>query len=143
TSSTAISSSATHTHSHNHSHSHGHRGSHAHCVKNKDVAKKLQHADWSLGPCPTSKMSGEPGEEMLGFSLTAFPNPLSEPTTISFRLGKSEKVTLKVYSLEGEEIATMFESLAEEGRTYEVEFKAGANADGMYFYRLITEPGEV
>jgi hypothetical protein len=116
---------------------------HTHCVKNKDVNKKLQTGDWTLGPCPATvkpenlEVTGE------GFMLTAAPNPFNESTTIRFRMTAEERVTVTVYNVAGEEIAKLFEGVAEQNRLYEAEFRAEQNPDGMYFYRLVTESGDV
>jgi len=122
-------------------HTSGSRGPHTHCVKNKDVSKKLQSGGWSLGPCPAHAKEIPVGED--GFALTAQPNPFSETTTISFRMVSEERVSLVVYNVAGEEVARLFEGLAKANELYSFEFKAGQNPDGMYFYRLVTEAGDV
>ncbi len=119
-------------------------GAREQCVKNKDVNKKLQTGDWTLGPCPDDAKPDQlitTGGE--GFELTAQPNPFSETTTISFRLAEEERVSLVVYDVAGEEVAKLFEGVAEKDQLYQMEFKAAMNPDGMYFYRLVTESGDV
>src|SRR6185295_11497779 len=123
------------------SHNHYTGVGNVHCVKNKDVNKKLQGGQWVLGPCPPAKQALEVTAE--GFSLTAQPNPFSESTTISFRLTGEERVSLSVFNVAGEEVAKLFEGVAEKDHLYSIEFKASQNPDGMYFYRLVTEAGDV
>ncbi|HXH18974.1 MAG TPA: T9SS type A sorting domain-containing protein, partial [Chitinophagales bacterium] len=103
--------------------------------------KKLQSGEWTLGPCPANAKEIEFGSE--GFTLNAQPNPFSESTTISFRLTAEERVSLVVYNVAGEEVAKLFEGIAEKDKLYSVEFKSDVNPDGMYFYRLVTEAGDV
>jgi len=120
---------------------------HTHCVKNKDVNKKLQQSGWALGPCPVNakpeflETIGEQGGD--GFMLTAQPNPFNEATRISFRLAADERVNLSVYNIAGVELARLFEGAADANTLYQFEFNANQNPDGMYFYRLVTESGDV
>jgi len=117
---------------------------HTHCVKNKDVNAKLQTGDWTLGPCPATAKPEDlvtSGEE--GFLLTAAPNPFNESTTIKFRMTGEERINVTVYNVAGEEIAKLFEGVAEKDHLYEVEFRSEMNPDGMYFFRLVTESGDV
>ncbi len=116
---------------------------HTHCVKNKDVAKKAAKHDWLIGPCPDSAKDGLFDEYEDIFSLTAFPNPFSETATIQFRLNSEERITLTVYNMAGQEIVRLYDAVAEAGQLYSVEFNADNRPDGMYFYRLVTESGDV
>ena len=74
------------------------------------------------------------------FSLSQnFPNPFNPSTTIQYNLEKAELVTLKVYNVVGQEVATLVNSRQEAGR-YTVSFNADAGitsiSNGVYFYRL-------
>lgn len=64
-----------------------------------------------------------------------YPNPFNPSTTIRFALPKSAYVTLKVFNLVGQEVATLVdgEKLAGE---YALEWRAGGLTSGVYFYRL-------
>ncbi|MBI4809843.1 MAG: T9SS type A sorting domain-containing protein, partial [Ignavibacteriales bacterium] len=74
-----------------------------------------------------------------------YPNPFNPTTTIQFDIPKATYVTLKVYNLLGQEVATLVNEKREAGR-YEVEFSAeggsasGGNAStlssGLYFYQI-------
>jgi hypothetical protein len=144
---TASSPSSHHWHSSSHWWGHGSHSQNAqpreYCVKNKDVNKKLQTGDWSLGPCSAWKLAQQQLISSQGFELTAQPNPFSESTTISFRMTAAERVSLVVYNVAGEEVAKLFEGVAEKDQLYQIEFKSEMNPDGMYFYRLVTEAGDV
>src|ERR1051326_7509065 len=74
------------------------------------------------------------------FSLNQnYPNPFNPTTTLSFVIGQSSLVTLKVYNLLGEEIATLLNrELMDEG-SQEVDFDASNFPSGVYFYRLRAE----
>jgi len=68
-----------------------------------------------------------------------YPNPFNPSTTISFQLPASSNVTLKVYDILGNEIATLVNEHRSAG-TYEVEFNTSSinhqTSSGVYFYRL-------
>jgi hypothetical protein len=74
-----------------------------------------------------------------------YPNPFNPITKIEYRIPNSEFVSLKVYDILGNEIATLVNEEKSAGE-YEVEFSAkggsasGGNAydlpSGIYFYQL-------
>ena len=64
-----------------------------------------------------------------------YPNPFNPATQISYDVPRSGYVTLKVYSLLGQEIATLFAGTRNAGN-YQATFNAGAFSSGVYFYRL-------
>jgi len=64
-----------------------------------------------------------------------YPNPFNPATTISFQVGKSSKVTLKIYNVLGSEVATLVDEVKEAG-SYTVQFDAARLASGVYYYTL-------
>ncbi len=66
-----------------------------------------------------------------------FPNPFNPTTTIPFAVARSSYVTLKIYNLLGEEVATLVSRRLAPG-TYSAEWNAGATTSGIYLYRLQT-----
>ena len=71
--------------------------------------------------------------------LQNYPNPFNPLTTIEFTLPKSEIVTLKVYNILGEEIATLVNKKLHSGN-YTYNFDGSNLASGVYLYRI--EAGE-
>ena len=69
-----------------------------------------------------------------------YPNPFNPSTTIRFQLTASTRVSLKVYNVIGQEVATLLNDSREAG-THEVTFNALSLASGVYFYRLATSNG--
>ncbi len=78
-----------------------------------------------------------PGADLPGrFTLGQnYPNPSNPRTTITFEIGASSTVSLKVYDLLGREIATLVDGEMLPG-TYAREFDGGNLASGVYYYRL-------
>ncbi|MEI6947586.1 T9SS type A sorting domain-containing protein, partial [Paraflavisolibacter sp. H34] len=74
-------------------------------------------------------------------SLTAFPNPASGPTTLSFTLPQPEKYRLVLYDSKGARVGVLDKGRAEAGRTTTFGFDAGRLAGGLYLVRLQTATG--
>lgn len=80
-----------------------------------------------------------------------YPNPFNPSTVISYRLPVTSKVTLKVYDILGNEIATLVNAEKPAGE-YEVEFSAkggsasGRNvielSSGIYLYQLLVSDSQ-
>lgn len=64
-----------------------------------------------------------------------FPNPFNPTTEISYSVPKNSFVTLKVYNVLGQEVATLFSGMRIPGQ-YQATFNASRFASGVYFYRL-------
>jgi alpha-glucosidase (family GH31 glycosyl hydrolase) len=64
-----------------------------------------------------------------------YPNPFNPVTTIEFTIPQTGFVSLKVYNLLGEEVATLLSASLLSG-SYKYEWNARGLASGVYFYRL-------
>jgi hypothetical protein len=64
-----------------------------------------------------------------------YPNPFNPSTTIEFALPRSAFVTLKVYNLLGEEVATLISENRLAG-FHKLNWDARSLASGVYLYRL-------
>ncbi len=70
------------------------------------------------------------------FSLQQnFPNPFNPGTTIAFTLPVSCRATLKIYNLQGQEVATLVSEKLGEGE-HRTEWDAAGLPSGVYFYTL-------
>jgi hypothetical protein len=80
------------------------------------------------------------GEVPATFALHQnYPNPFNPETNIAFDLPKSSFVTLKVYNLLGQEVATIVSQQLEAGtHSYKVSADGSGLASGVYFYRIST-----
>lgn len=104
----------------------------------------LGEVPWLL-PNPTASPSGvaQVKESILdeipdGFELRQnFPNPFNPTTTIEFRLGDDPAiVSLKVYNMLGQEVATLLNEEELDGGEQEVTFDASKLSSGIYVYKV-------
>jgi len=67
-----------------------------------------------------------------------YPNPFNPTTTIAYSIpeGVSGKVTLKIYNVLGNEIATLLNEQKSAGK-YSVKWDASSMPSGVYFARLV------
>lgn len=71
-----------------------------------------------------------------GFALQQnYPNPFNPVTSIPYKLEKSAKVTLKVYNVAGQEVASLVNERQGPGE-YAAQFDGSNLPSGTYFYRL-------
>jgi len=69
--------------------------------------------------------------------LQNYPNPFNPVTTLKFALPEASKVTLKIFSLLGEEVAEVVNEEKPAG-FHQVEFDASKLSSGVYFYKIET-----
>ncbi|CAN5196294.1 hypothetical protein BH23BAC3_BH23BAC3_09990 [soil metagenome] len=66
-----------------------------------------------------------------------YPNPFNPSTNITFELNNPDRISLKVYDMLGQEIATLADGQFNSGQ-HQVSFNADGLSSGMYIYRLQT-----
>jgi hypothetical protein len=77
-----------------------------------------------------------PTEIPTEFSLSQnYPNPFNPSTTISYGLPNASNVSLKIYNILGEQVASLVNKVMPAGY-HTVNFDASKLASGMYIYRL-------
>ncbi len=64
-----------------------------------------------------------------------YPNPFNPSTNIDYTVSSNEYVSLKVYDILGNEIATLVNEKKEAGN-YKVEFNAANFSSGLYLYKI-------
>lgn len=79
--------------------------------------------------------------DVTAFSLSQnYPNPFNPTTNIEFNLSESGNVTLAVYTMQGQLVATLAEGLYSHG-SHTITFNASSLSSGMYVYRLTSGSG--
>jgi hypothetical protein len=68
--------------------------------------------------------------------LQNYPNPVNPETEIKFSVRQAGRATLKMYNVLGQQVAVLFDDVAEAGRFYRVRLNAATLASGVYFYKL-------
>jgi hypothetical protein len=64
-----------------------------------------------------------------------YPNPFNPSTTINYSIPMESRVTLKIYNMLGQEVATVVNETMKAGK-YEASFNASKLASGAYIYRI-------
>ncbi|MEW6702126.1 MAG: T9SS type A sorting domain-containing protein, partial [Bacteroidota bacterium] len=104
-------------------------------VKANDAANNDSYTysfEVNVGPTDVKVEEGVP----TAFSLSQnYPNPFNPSTTIKFGLPKESNVSLKIYNILGEEVATLANEVMQAG-FHTVNFDASRLASGMYIYRI-------
>ena len=105
------------------------------------TAMELDPGGWILKEIA----EGDGGIPVAAKLLQNYPNPFNPGTTITFALPRRERVAVRIYSILGEEIATVWEGVAEAGsRSLRWEGKTDRGVlapSGIYLCRLMTEEG--
>lgn len=66
-----------------------------------------------------------------------YPNPFNPVTTINYDIKTNGFVSIKIYTILGEEVATVVDAFKTAG-SYSVDFNASALSSGVYIYRINT-----
>jgi choice-of-anchor B domain-containing protein len=101
----------------------------------KSPVVKLESQPEGVLTIETSSAAQLPQQISLGQN---YPNPFNPSTVISYRLSVNSFVSLKVFNLLGEEVATLVNVFQDAG-TKSVEFSADKLSSGVYVYRLTAD----
>ncbi len=86
------------------------------------------------GPTPVLQSPG--ANQPRTFTLSQnYPNPFNPTTLIEYSVPKNSFVTLNVYNILGQKVATLFSGMRSPGE-YTATFNGSSLASGVYFYRL-------
>jgi hypothetical protein len=121
------------------------KAAHTHCVKDKDVQKKLDSkgGEWSVGQCANNREIDVNEFTSIGdVEITAIPNPFFDVTNIKMRLPADTRVRLAVYNSVGQEVEELYSGTVDGGLEYIYQFNGAQHPAGMYFYRLETSEGK-
>lgn len=120
------------------------------CIAAASVSEHLQHGD-VLGSCAENIVGGvnlkgaetaqdnsksNTEQKILPFSFKIYPNPVSNTSTISYRLPFDAHVTIKLLDLMEREITTISQEMKRAGE-YTVPINANNLVPGMYLCRMM------
>jgi hypothetical protein len=89
--------------------------------------------DTTLNPVSVGTIGSETPTE---YSLRQnYPNPFNAETIISYAVKSQGNVSLKLYDMEGKEIASLFNGFRNAGN-YSLKYNAANLPSGVYFYKL-------
>ena len=92
--------------------------------------------DWEAAPAGWVSDVDDYNNLPTSFSLEQnYPNPFNPTTTIRFTVPESGMVSLKVYNLLGQEVATLMNKELSVG-SYDIHFNAANFSSGVYFYTV-------
>lgn len=79
------------------------------------------------------------GQNPFSYKLDQnYPNPFNPTTNISFSLASSSDVTLEVFNMLGQKVATLLQNEKRSAGDHNQSFNASSLSSGMYVYRLST-----
>ncbi len=94
-------------------------------------------------PSPPDAFLADKGVIPKVYSLKqAYPDPFNPSTTIVFDLEKASLVTLKVYNMLGEAVATLRQNEGLDAGRYENIFSASNLSSGIYYYSIIARSAD-
>jgi PKD repeat protein len=116
------------------------------CVDSGEVPGHLNHGD-ALGDCsplpskstvPTNSTAqrAEPLSAPATPVFEAYPNPFTERTLVHFRTLSTGPVQLELYNSLGQQVKSLYNDVAQEGRDYEFSIDGTTLAAGVYTTRL-------
>jgi len=75
----------------------------------------------------------------LTSTITSFPNPTKDISTVSFTTGTAGLASVEVYDMSGRMVESIFQQVTETDQEYRVDFSGGQLPNGVYIFRLTTE----
>ena len=92
--------------------------------------------------CPVVEFTEISSVEEPGIAPTVrlqqnYPNPFSNSTSITFTVDRSETIALKVYNIQGQQVAELMDKKLNPGE-YSVQWNGQHETEGIYFYTIST-----
>jgi hypothetical protein len=105
-------------------------------VSGNPTSINFDYGNWILKDVLSITTSVDANTAPLRFGLEQnYPNPFNPVTTIKYYLADDVHISLKVFSLLGNEIMTLVNEVQHAG-DYDFEFDASGLSSGVYFYQL-------
>jgi len=95
-----------------------------------DLSYREELVEYSIAPTAVEY------ESPITFTLSPnHPNPFNPTTSIPFTLAADSKITLTIYNIAGEKVATLADGNFHAG-SHSLDWDASSHASGVYFYKL-------
>ena len=108
-------------------------------IYDKALSAEEALANFNAGSVPKVNSVEDAVSYPSAFKLEQnYPNPFNPSTNIRFELPAKSFVTVKVFDITGQEVATLFEGFKQAG-SHNVTFDASHLNTGVYFYRVKTD----
>jgi len=104
-------------------------------ASNKDIAGFWHVQRYLLTSIKEKPQEALPAEYQLEQN---YPNPFNPSTVIEFALPQESHVSIKLYNVLGEEVATIVEGTLPAG-FHKIQWKPESFASGIYFYRMVAK----
>lgn len=95
----------------------------------------------TIPPVQSDYLFGDSNLSDAKYELFNFPNPFKGTTMIQLKLEKTSFSKLTVFNSLGNEVAILYNGVAEANQIYRLEFNGLNLAPGIYFYHLQTSDG--
>lgn len=101
----------------------------------QNASSSIQSVIFEKGNLTTSK-TNTPGIPSSVSLSQNYPNPFNPTTNIEFNLNINENVTLAVYNILGQKVATLINNQMLDAGSHTVRFDASKLSSGLYLYQL-------
>lgn len=71
-------------------------------------------------------------------TLTSFPNPTKGEAKVEFRIGKTGRTLVEVYDMNGRNVSTLFNQVAQTGQKVRLDFDSSDLPNGVYIIKMTT-----
>ena len=85
---------------------------------------------------------GSRGRAKTVETLSVMPNPFADKAIVEFSVNVSGNTTVNVYSIDGKQVATLYNANTQAGETYQVTLDGANLPSGMYFVKMTNANGE-
>ena len=101
-------------------------------MKNSEIPLMLENIGWT-----TTNVKNKSNQIIRNFKLHQnYPNPFNAQTVIRFSLPEDSQVTLEIYNVLGEKVASIYSKQKFNAGNHQVRFNAENLPSGVYFYRM-------
>src|SRR5690606_27056147 len=104
----------------------------AYTLRDGDMASGC--IDFEVPTPPSDPFQGE-----LQSALIAYPNPTPGSSQVVFVTAETGRTLVEVYDMSGRNVATLFNSEAQQGVDYRLDFDGSSLPNGVYIYRMTTK----